>query len=329
MNTHGDFLSGGTSAARDDALAEEAATWFVRLRNDTATADERARFDAWIGADPAHRRAYEEVSAFWNDPGFTAVLRETPLTTLASERKRPRGKAFRLIAWSLSLAACAALALAMVQPAFIHCLGADYCTEIGEVRTVQLADGSRVTLNTGSALNVAYRDDVREVRLLNGEAVFDVLPDPQHPFLVDARYSRIRVKGTRFVVREESNSDTVTVISGVVEVRRTGGAPAVLRENDQIRVGEGLSGEITRVAGSVAAAWMKGAVLFDNAPLERVVDEIGRFRGGVLVGAGARARTLKVSGRFDVKNTDRALESLEQTLPIRIRRITPWLVVIQ
>jgi transmembrane sensor len=208
------------------------------------------------------------------------------------------------------------------------CLLADHCTGTGEIRAFTLADGSTATLNTDSAIEWSFEGGLRQVRLLSGEAFFDVRHDPQHPFVVDAPHSRTRVKGTRFIVREGGNHDTVTVLSGVVEVGRGERLTAVLKENDQVQMGQGANGEIGKVAAGVAAAWLRGGVLFDNVPLEQVVREIGRYRKGVLIVTDGRAKSLAVSGRFDITDTDRALESLEQTLPIKIKRITPWVVVI-
>ncbi|MFM8330970.1 MAG: FecR family protein [Candidatus Methylumidiphilus sp.] len=325
MNTTTDSHLSETS----EAQAEAAAAWFARLRSETVSAEERARFAAWLEESPAHRRAYEDVRAFWDDSGFAEVLRATPLSCATSKRRhihaKPRRGAGR---WLLALAASIALTVVVVRPAAVGCWQADYCTAAGEVKTVSLEDGSEVTLNTDSAVSVDGADGLRHVRLSRGEAFFNVRRDSNRPFLVDARHSLTRVKGTQFVVREGSDADTVTVVSGVVEVSRHGENPAVLKANEQISVGDGAAGDIHKTPGA-AAAWMKGKIQFDNTPLAEVVAEIARYRQGVVLFNGAAAlQALRVSGRFDIANTDQALESLAQTLPIRVYRITRWLVVV-
>jgi transmembrane sensor len=231
----------------------------------------------------------------------------------------------RRLAWALA----AGLAmLALYRPAFISCFNSDYCTAIGEMKTVTLADGSRLTLNTESALKVEFNEQLRHVQLLRGEVFFDVTPNAQRPFVVDANHSQTRVKGTRFLVREQTHFDSVTVASGIVEVSHKGGNPTLLRENDQIHIDDNHIDTPYAVSGSLAAAWLKGSMLFDNVPLTEVVAEISRYQRGTVLFKRDSLKTLKVSGRFSVSNIDKAWESLAQTLPIHIYRITPWLIVI-
>lgn len=218
--------------------------------------------------------------------------------------------------------------MAIIYRPTLLCWQADYCTAVGEIKTVQLADGSQVTLNSASAINVDLQSGSRHVQLERGEAYFDVQRAIRHPFLVDAHYSHTRVLGTRFVVREDRRSDSVTVINGVVEVSRARQNPAILKANDSITVDAERSSGIQQLAGTAATAWLKGGATFDNAPLAEVIAEIGRYRRGSVLIKNDALKNLKVSGRFDITNTDKALNSLQQTLPIRVYRITPWLVVI-
>jgi len=310
-----------------DALAEAAAAWFVRLRAEHVSAAEQAHFEAWLKASASHARAYEEISAFWNDPGFIRVLAEPPASLGAVKRRPARAKRRHFGRLGLAVAACLALLAVILRPVSLDCLQADYCTAVGEVKVVDLDDGSRVMLNTDSALKVDMTNGLRHVGLMRGEAFFDVRRDANRPFVVDGQHSHTRVKGTQFLVRDGKSADTVTVISGLVEVSLNGQDSSLLRENDQISVEDGKLGEVHQATGSVAP-WMKGKLLFDNTPLAEVVAEIARYRRGLLMVKTDGLKMLRVSGRFDVADTDKALESLAQTLPIRIYRITPWLLVI-
>ncbi len=311
-----------------DTVAEQAMTWFVRMRAESVSPAERMQFQAWYQADPLHRQAYAETAAFWDDADFNDLLGKAALSPQAQRPVSPPSpRTFRLPAPLLAVAAGIALAAIIYRPT-LSCWQADYCTAVGEIKTVQLADGSQVTLNSASAIRVDVGNGLRHVRLEHGEVFFDVQRDTQHPFLVDAHYSNTRVLGTRFVVREDSRSDSVTVISGVVEVSRDRQKPAILQANDSITVDAERSGEIRQVTATAATAWLKGGVTFDNAPLGEVIAEIGRYRHGSVLINNAALKNLKVSGRFDITDTDKALNSLQQTLPIRIYRVTPWLVVI-
>jgi len=318
-----------SSAPTDpDAIAEQAMTWFVRLRADTVTAAERRQFQVWCLANPAHRPAYDDTAAFWDDIYFSQTLAATALSpqtqaVLPGRYSRSR----RIVKPLLAIAACIVLIAVVYRPT-LDCWQTDYCTVVGEIKTVHLADGSQVTLNSASAINVNLRNGLRQIQLTHGEAFFEVQRDVQHPFLVEGHYSNTKVLGTRFVVREDAGSDSVTVVSGMVEVSRNRQNPAILNANDSITVDAERSSEPRQAQPSDAIAWMKGSALFDNVPLSEVVTELGRYRRGSLLITNETLKNLKVSGRFDIADTDKALESLQQTLPIQVYRLTPWLVVI-
>jgi transmembrane sensor len=302
-------------------IAEHAIAWFARMRADHVSEQERAQFQAWLNANPAHAEAYRQIDRFWMNPEFDRMLGEMPLSTRSSRSFTIRRRAM------LALAASVMLAAVLYRPALIDCLRADYCTGVGEVRSVQLADGSRVTLNSASAVNVAFEPALRQVRLISGEAYFEVRRDPEHPFQVEGNYSMTRVVGTRFTVREQDRSDIVTVISGLVEVGQGDRKSPLLKANERVSVTAEQLGEVEAVSGNTAA-WVKGKLLFDNVSLEEVVAEIGRYRRGAVVIRNEQLKNLRVSGRFDVNDTDKALQSLAETLPIRLYRLTPWLIVI-
>ncbi|MEI8573427.1 DUF4880 domain-containing protein [Methylomonas sp. LW13] len=318
---------------KPDAISEQAMTWFVRLRAESVAADERRLFQIWHQAAPAHREAYAEIAAFWEDADFHATLDAATLSPQISLNSKPVNSPRRRLGIApgakplLAAAACLVIAALIYQPA-LSCWQADYCTAVGEIKTVQLSDGSQVTLNSGTALNVNMRNGRRHVQLVRGEAFFEVQHDSQHPFQVDGRYSNTRVLGTRFVVKEDADSDTVSVVNGVVEVSRDRQNPATLNANDSVEVGARHQGEIRHQPADNATAWLKGSVSFDNVPLKKVIAEIGRYRRGSLIIRNQVSQDMKVSGRFDIRDTDKTLESLQQTLPIRIYRFTPWLVVI-
>lgn len=309
-----------------DALSKQAVEWFARLRANNITAAEQAQFKAWINTSALHQQAFNEINSFWEGSDFSNVLQDMPISADAQPLFTTRSR-LPYFKYALGIAASLAITFILFRPV-LNCLQADYCTAVGEIRTVSLADGSQITLNSNTALTVAYAGQQRSIQLQQGEALFEVQRNPYKPFVVTGHYSTTRVLGTRFIVREESNSDTVSVINGVVEVSHPQQKSAILKANDQIVAGQTQLGTIQHLVSDVAANWVKGRLLFDNASLNEVITEISRYRHGKVFIQNTALKTLKVSGRFDINNTDKALESLEQTLPIRIHRITPWLVVI-
>lgn len=314
-----------TDQTNQDAVAEQAMAWFARLRADDVTTEQRVQFVVWLEIEPQHKQAYQNVEAFWQHPDFTEVLAaaklSTPTKTAKAARHRWRYSAI------LAMAACLLLMVTLFRPA-LNCWQADFCTVIGEIRTVQLADGSQITLNSNTALNVNLQGNLRHIQLLHGEALFEVQRNPEQPFVVASRYATTRVLGTRFLVRQGQQADTITVISGVVEVSGKQHPPEQLRANEQIAANPQSLSPIQQVTASNAVAWVKGHALFDNVPLRDVLAELSRYRHGTMLVTNPQLNTLKVSGRFDIADTDHALQALQQTLPIRIAPISPWLVVV-
>lgn len=315
------------SSTHPDAIAEQAITWFTRLRRENVSVAEQQQFAAWYAASPTHQQAYDEVLTFWEDETFTTLLQAAPLSTGFAPRSRAGQMVQNKAKYLLTLAASVVLVAVMYRPNF-SCVYADYCTAIGETRTLQLADGSQITLNSNTALDVHYSPQQRNVTLHQGEALFAVQRNPQQPFVVKAQYSNTRVLGTRFVVREDQDTDSVSVVNGSVAVSYAAQQTAILKANERIVVGQEEASATQHITAGVTVDWSRGSLLFDNATLSDVLAEISRYRRGKVLIQTDALKALKVSGRFDISDTDKALDSLQQTLPIHIYHLSPWLVVV-
>jgi transmembrane sensor len=309
----------------EDAVNDQASEWFAKVHRGNMSAAERSRFRQWLSTNPRHDKAYKETEAFWCDSDFQTALTTLPLSqelvipSLQNSRNKP---------WIvLAIAACLMLMAILLRP-MLGCLQADYCTGTGEIREVKLADGSTVTLSPQTAIKIAMNTELRQVQLLEGEAFFSVQRNPARPFVVASQYSQTRVLGTQFNVKDNTHSDTITVISGVVEVSHNRQQPSILHANDSISVSDNQTGSIETSSGNAASAWTKGHLVFANATLKEVIGELGRYRQGAVIIKNNRMKALKVNGRFDIRDTDKALDALEQTLPVHIYRLSPWLVLI-
>lgn len=314
-----------TSTSEILKIDQQAMVWFAKLRSDKLTEQQYQLFQQWYQSDQRHRQAYQQIEMFWNDTDFNAALTVAYLAN--SKTSSLRFSKRSLIAPLLAIAASIVLFFGFYHPT-LHCWQADYCTTVGEIKTISLQDGSQISLNSASAINVNLRNGLRQVQLLNGEAFFDVQRDPNQPFLVQAKYTTTRVLGTRFVVRQDAAFDIVTVISGLVEVSQPKQNPARLEANQQITIAASTSSNVTHITSNTANAWLKGHIMFDNTALSEVISEINRYRNGQIIIQNPSLKQLKVSGRFDINNTDLALNALQQTLPIKLHRYTNWLVVI-
>lgn len=214
---------------------------------------------------------------------------------------------------------------------------ADHRTATGERRELRLPDGTRLQLNTATALDVAYGDTLRLVRLRAGEILIDTAPDrvpaadpAYRPFVVETAQGRLRALGTRFVVRQlEGGRSHVAVLEGAVEVRPgdASGAPVVLRAGEQAGFSASAVGEVT-AAGPQADDWSRGVLRAQNMRLHDFLAELGRYRPGVLRCDPAVA-DLRVSGVFQLGDTGPVLDSLPQALPVDVLfRTRYWVTVV-
>ena len=322
-----------------DTILEAAAIWHARLReprsDPAAAASQRAQFDQWMAADPRHVRAFEETKSLWDalEAPVKQVIDQTPPLP---HREWPGVGAFRNLSRRTAvLAACLAIVVmtgVTYRDDVIIRLNSDHMTSVGERTPIALADGSQVTLNTDSAISVELKADQRLVRLLRGEAWFDVSPDGDRPFLVEMTEGHIRVTGTSFGVRLEDNGAIVSLTEGQLELsaKPDHGAASyfALNAGQQANFSDGAISEAVALDKTAATAWLRGQVVFFNTPLGEVVAELNRYRGGHVVIVDGSLKDLKVGGVFATDDPDAALEVINNTLPVRVTRLTDLLVLL-
>nr|MBP8827156.1 FecR domain-containing protein [Nitrospira sp.] len=196
----------------------------------------------------------------------------------------------------------------------------DYRTAVGEVRTVTLADGSIVQLNTDTALSVSITEHGRRLTLHRGEAFFTVAPDAARPFEVEAGRGAIRALGTAFNVRTGSDRTTVTVTEHSIRIRLGKETSAEVHAGERLRYRpDGWIDPIETADMDRALAWRHHRLIFENQPLPEVLAELARYRSGRLVILRDESlKTLPVTGSFDTERLDHLLPAIEESLPVRI-----------
>ncbi len=319
----------------------EAATWLVLLSDAPGDAALRARFDAWHAASDLNAeiwartiRAYDLVGQ--GPPRHTdhwapyAGGRETarPLPPARS----PRRAAFtpRRLGAGLGAAAIAALLMIAVLPGVLLRMEADVATDTAELRAVTLEDGTHIRLAPESAVDVAFADGERRVRLLRGDAFFEVASDPARPFRVAAGGTVATVLGTAFEVRRGGGGAAVAVRHGHVRVDDDSTAPRVseeLRAGDWVRVTE--DGVVRgRTQPDAVADWLRGELVVRDRPAGEIVAALRPYyRGAILVRDEAFAAR-RVSGIYDLRDPERTLRALGEAHGATVRRISPWLLVV-
>ncbi|MDC8758706.1 FecR domain-containing protein [Janthinobacterium fluminis] len=325
-------LAGGLpiSAATADAAAE----WLTLLMSDEADDDARRRWRAWRDADPEHERAWRHIEAvaarFKGLHGGAAYQTLSPQAEAEAEAGAPaRRKGLRTLLW-LGVAVGAGLFGARA-PAVRYAL-AEHRSGVGERRELVLADGSRVTLNTNSAVNVDFDGRRRLLRLVEGEVMIvtgHAGAAAAAPFIVETAEGTVRALGTRFSVRQRDGSTEVAVFDSAVAVAPSARAGAALR----LSAGQRIAFSRAELGAQSAtdehsAAWLRGQVLADNVRLDDFLADIARYRRGVLR-CEPDVAGLRISGVFPLSDTDRVLDMLASSLPVRVRSRTAYWVTVE
>ncbi len=306
--------------------------WFSRQQTGDLSAWKKNQFQAWQAKSPAHRQAYQNVQALWDDTDFNRALKLTSLKRKPAEANpvRPRARHNpNRVKW-LTMGVAASFALCAVLFGSIIRMQADFVTPVGSKQVITLADGSTVTLNTDTAIKVAFSENERRVRLIKGEAYFDVRHLGNQPFIVEAHETETRVVGTQFMVCDTQDEEKITVIKGLVNVSNTPQRQSVLLHPDQqvSNTASGLS-PVRQLDGSQEAFWLNGRLSFQDVPLGQAVKELARYLPGLVVITDNTLKSYRINGRFNITQPKHALTTLEHTLPITVTSVGDWLTVIR
>ncbi len=320
---------------------KQATDWLLELSESPEDADLRARLDAWRMACPENATAWEETTRVYGVIGQSAPVhtaRWAPVPARmprASSRpaslsdRHPGRRASRLrIAAVAALAACLAV---IVAPKAWLWLRADFTSAIGEVRSVALVDGSTVVLAADSAIGVAFDGGRRQVRLLKGEAFFEVKPDRGRPFTVVTDEAETTVLGTAFEVRQGNAATEVAVSRGQVRVNGTGAHPSPperLGAGDAVRVAADGHALRAGVAPGNVAAWMSGQMLAENRTVRETVDELSRYFAGMIVLTDEALGRQRLTGVYNLADPAAALRAVARAHNATVRQISPWLLIL-
>lgn len=339
-----------------ESVTEQAAAWLVEFEAGPPPESERRAFVAWLKRSPVHVEEFLQMSALRRELGRSPALeasldevlaeaRETvvPLgerrmpPSPAVSKRRPRRKPGRR---AVAASVLVLIAGALASVATFYEPGV-YRTGVGEQRSIALADGSVITLNTQSEVRVDLGENRRRATLVDGEALFNVARDTDRPFLVDAGATAIRVLGTRFNVYRQRDKTTVTVIEGKVDIQAAPPEPAAAApapdhkpqatghrpQSTTLTAGEqvivALQGDILQppqVDLTRVTAWTDRRVIFDDAPLAEVVTEFNRYNDRQLVLNDSRLAAREVTGVFQVHDLDVLVSFLRGQEDIHVTR---------
>lgn len=319
----------GSAAPIAATIVDQAIDWSVKLNFSQADARTRAAFERWRRAAPEHELAWTRVQSLNAD--FDAVPQGLALDTLTSlngARRRQR----RVVLKSLLLAGGAlGTGWAAREQVPWQRLVADVSTGLGERRALTLADGTRLVLNTDSAVSLLLDGAERVVVLHRGEISLDTGSDPgslaRRPFRVRTPYGVVEALGTRFVVRLDDDGARVSVQEHAVALTPAEGGDRVIVQAGQQGWLDRRQARPLQPPAMESAAWVEGAVAGKNMRLADLLAELSRYRRG-RISCAPEVADLRVSGTYHVDDTDRALAFLAQTLPVRVRYWTRYWVTV-
>ncbi|GAB7532936.1 anti-sigma factor FoxR [Pseudomonas sp. 3A(2025)] len=301
-----------------DRVLDQAILWHVRLTSGEVSPEQAERCLAWRRADASHEAAWQALQGserlFAPLPAAQAHAAVKALTEVGASRRQ----AMKLL--GLGLGVGGAGWLGWQQPV-VSAWRADYATGTGQQRSITLADGSRLQLNTDTAVNVRFSAQRRDIELMRGEMFIHTGKDPLRPLRVAAAQASLRAIGTAFSVREMPETTLLCVTEGEVAIEQ-GGAESRVLAGQNVAISRSGSQQPTQV-GLDPYAWAQGAISARRARLGTLIAEFARYRHGWLACDPAVAQ-LEVSGVFQINDLERALDTLAGRLPIHIQRFTPW-----
>lgn len=301
-----------------------AAQWFALLCDENVTEHQRQQWQAWHQQNEDHRWAWQRVEALQSQ--LQGVPGKFSYRTLDQAGRQSTLDRRTLLKSLLLLLGVGGSWLGFQSPLGRE-LRADYRTATGEIKPIVLSDGSQLVLNTASAVDVRYSAEKRLILLHSGEISLITGRDDR-PFWVESRQGAMRALGTHFLVRENDDQTQLTVLEHAVEAQLAD----FPQEKRRINAGEQISFSAVAFGQQQAAgngdSWTRGVLSVSQWRLEQVLAELARYRHGRLDCDPAIAG-LRVSGSFPLKEPDRALLLLSQTLPIRLQSFTRyWLKVV-
>lgn len=309
-----------------DPVVEEAIDWMVYWRSGTLDADQQARFDQWL-ANPIHAQAWHQLQkrlnpyAVLRDQAHQLPPKEARQLLLQSDQSRRN-----LLRGFVGLGVLGGGLWVVAQTHPVRALYTDLTTGIGERRQFHLADGSQLSLNAVTGVDIAFDEQQRLLILREGELVVQVASDPSRPFRVRSAQGDITALGTRFLVRQEAQITSVVVLEHSVRVSLPNGVFRDVQRGEAVLL-HAHSIEFLGTGQNHRADWLEGRLSVLNEPLSGVIDRLRAYRVG-LIRVAPEVRSLRVQGVYPLDDTERTLRALAETLPIRVERYTPWLVLI-
>lgn len=353
-----------------DEIEKQAADWLIKMDGDESLSpEELSELKHWIATSPQHKKTILALNQFWQNTTLTQL--NVPLGRPENQQDNPAPNSgwstfyqglSRLFSWPVLTLFCATLCISLVWWKYqdpIRESNGLYATAVGQQKSVSLADGSVIQLNTNSQVEVSFDSEFRNIRLLQGEAHFDVAKNPSFPFRVYAGEGRVQAVGTAFSVYLQDSHLNVLVTEGIVALasltnlaRTNDNAPAPVTTpvdkfalSNETQLGQLVSGqevtlsmnedvkqlkkqfrdatqETTSEDPTNRQSWREGWLVFNGEPLEKAVEEISRYTTMTIEIADESVKKIPIGGRFKIGNVEDMFAALEVNFGLSVNKIS-------
>lgn len=321
------------STQTPEAVLDQALEWQVTLSSGECSEQDKAAFKLWLIARPEHTETWNKLTVNLSKFSKIPAALTRNVQHLANQEVQKRRQWLKSVG-AVLVTGTSAFALSNTPQSKIHL--AQHQTAKGEIRTLELPDGSRLTLNSASAADIHFTPQLREIVLHAGElqlvSARQSSGNPA-PLQVRVREGVVRAIGTRFTVKRNGQyglgAVDVAVQEGMVDVS------TALQTTIPLRLHAGQAVQFdTRQVGTPAVAtparhsWAQGLLIAERQLLCNFLAELQRHRPG-LIRCDPAVAELLISGVFPLNNTDYVLETIANTLPVQIRQVTPYWTVLE
>ncbi|MBN9466266.1 FecR domain-containing protein [Brevundimonas sp.] len=299
------------------AADDEATAWIARLGTRTISLDTVQEFADWR-RDPVNAEAYRRAEEVWSKSGALADDPDIKSALGQALQRKPSAK-FGVPKQAMTFAALAGVAATIAISVFLW-QGRDvYQTGVGELRVVELDDGSRVQLDTASRLKVRFTDGERRIELTQGQAYFEVAHDTARPFIVSTSDASVTAIGTVFEVRRVGPETRVVLVSGAVDIRQAGAAtsPQRLAPNQESAIRDGRT-QVRPVDAQASTSWTSGELTFVDTPLAEAVAEVNRYLLDPIVLDAPNASSTSINGVFRSGDRTAFVSAAAHLLDLRV-----------
>ncbi|MEI2832568.1 FecR domain-containing protein [Pseudomonas mosselii] len=295
------------------AQVDQAIEWLVKLRYDSPGPRTEQQFQRWLASHPQHAQAWQRVSSLGDE--LASLPAELSRQTLAGSERRRMSRRDHLKLLSL-LALGASVGWAAREPLGLPALMADSRTATGERRELLASDGSLIRLNTASAIDLRYSAEQRRLNLLRGEVSLDGNANDNRPFNIDTHVGALSTLGGQLLLRENAQGLLLAVRRGEVTLFPATAAAHRVKPGEVLQVFAQGDFQPANLHGD-PWGWTDGVLSVQQMPLGEFTDELSRYRPGLLRCA-PEVAGLKVSGTFQLADTDQVLLLVARSLPVRV-----------